>query len=142
MWIHRKEHFRNASSAPERSKVAATVYYRPDTAEPPPRQGWDERCPHCDAPIRVMKPERGGTAVLNACSPDIAAVRAAAAKGGLAVLTFGGPGADIAIDEARAEADGQSLRVTVTGVGGRVMLPLVGVVSPRTMFMMVVLPAP
>ena len=43
MWIHRKEHFRNASSAPERSKVAATVYFRPDTAEGPPRQGWDER---------------------------------------------------------------------------------------------------
>jgi hypothetical protein len=63
MWIHRKEHFRNASDRPERSKVAATVYYLPDTAEPPPRQGWDERCPHCDAPIRVMKPERGGTAV-------------------------------------------------------------------------------
>jgi len=63
MWIHRKEHFRNASAGPERSKVAATVYYLPDTAEPPPRQGWDERCPHCDAPIRVMKPERGGTAV-------------------------------------------------------------------------------
>lgn len=63
MWIHRKEHFRNAGAGPERAKVAATVYFRPDTAEPPPRQGWDERCPHCEAPIRVMKPERGGTAV-------------------------------------------------------------------------------
>lgn len=63
MWIHRKEHFRNASGAPERSKVAATVYYLPDTAEPPPRQGWDERCPHCSVPIRVSKPSRGGTAV-------------------------------------------------------------------------------
>lgn len=40
MWIHRKEHFRNASSAPERSKVAATVYFRPDTAEAPrPKDG-------------------------------------------------------------------------------------------------------
>lgn len=63
MWIHRKEHFRNASGAPERSKVAATVYFRPDTAEPPPRQGWDERCPHCDAPIRVSRPQHGGTAI-------------------------------------------------------------------------------
>jgi len=66
MWIHRKEHFRNASAGPERSKVVATVYYLPDTAEPPPRQGWDERCPHCGAPIRVMRPQRGGTAVCEA----------------------------------------------------------------------------
>jgi hypothetical protein len=63
MWIHRKAHFRNANARPERSKVAATVYYIPDTAEPPPRQGWDERCPLCSAPIRVGKPARGGTAV-------------------------------------------------------------------------------
>ena len=63
MWIHRKEHFRNASDRPERSKVAATVYFRPDTAEPPPPQGWDERCPQCSAPIRVSRPRHGGTAV-------------------------------------------------------------------------------
>ena len=56
MWIHRKEHFRNASGAPERSRVAATVYYLPDTAESLPRQGWDERCPHCSAAIRVSRP--------------------------------------------------------------------------------------
>ena len=63
MWIHRKEHFRNAGTGPERAKVAATVYFRPDTAEPPPARGWDERCPHCDAPIRVSRPQHGGTAV-------------------------------------------------------------------------------
>ena len=63
MWIHRKEHFRNASDRPERSKVAATVYFRPDTAEPPPPQGWDERCPQCSAAIRVSRPRHGGTAV-------------------------------------------------------------------------------
>jgi hypothetical protein len=63
MWVHRKEHFRNASDRPERSKVAATVYYIPDTGDAPPRAGWDERCPHCDAPIRVSKPAKGGTAV-------------------------------------------------------------------------------
>jgi len=63
MWIRRKELFRNASGAPERSKVAATVCYLPDTAEPPPARGWDERCPHCGAPIRVSKPARGGTAI-------------------------------------------------------------------------------
>lgn len=66
MWIHRKEHFRNASYRPERSKVAATVYFLPDTKEPPPRQGWEEACPHCGAPIRVMKPRHGGTAVCEA----------------------------------------------------------------------------
>jgi hypothetical protein len=63
MWIRRKEHFRNAGTGPERAKVAATVYFRPDTAEPPPARGWDERCPHCDAPIRVSRPQHGGTAV-------------------------------------------------------------------------------
>ncbi len=63
MWIHRKEHFRNAGTGPERAKVAATVFFRPDTAEPPPARGWDERCPHCDAPIRVSRPQHGGTAV-------------------------------------------------------------------------------
>ena len=63
MWIHRKEHFRNAGTGPERAKVAATVYFRPDTAEPPSARGWDERCPHCDAPIRVSRPQHGGTAV-------------------------------------------------------------------------------
>lgn len=63
MWIHRKEHFRNASGAPERSKVAATVYYLPDTKEPPPRHGWEENCPLCGAHIRVSRPAHGGTAV-------------------------------------------------------------------------------
>ena len=66
MWIHRKEHFRNASERPERSKVAATVYFLPDTKEVPPRQGWEEACPHCGAAIRVMKPRHGGTAVSEA----------------------------------------------------------------------------
>ncbi len=63
MWIHRTDHFRNASAGPERSKVAATVYYLPDTNAPPPPRGWEEACPHCGAPIRVGKPARGGTAV-------------------------------------------------------------------------------
>lgn len=63
MWVHRREHFRNASDRPERSKVAATVYFVPDTGEPAPKQGWDERCPHCGVAIRVSKPANGGTAV-------------------------------------------------------------------------------
>lgn len=63
MWVHRREHFRNASAGPERSKVAATVYFIPDTGEAPPRQGWEECCPLCGAPIRVSKPSQGGTAV-------------------------------------------------------------------------------
>ena len=63
MWIHRKEHFRNAGTGPERAKVAATVYFRPDTAEGPPPQGWDERCPQCGAPVRVSRPRHGGTAI-------------------------------------------------------------------------------
>ena len=70
--------------------------------------------------------EPGGTAVLNADSPDLAAVEAAAAKGGLRVLTYGGRGADIAAEEIEPVADGQRLEVTVAGVGGRVMLPLAG----------------
>jgi hypothetical protein len=63
MWIRRKEHFRNAGRSPERSRVAATVYYLPDTDEPPPARGWDERCPHCSAAIRVSRPRHGGTAI-------------------------------------------------------------------------------
>ena len=49
MWVHRREHFRNASDRPERSKVAATVLFIPDITR--------------DAPIRVSKPAHGGTAV-------------------------------------------------------------------------------
>ncbi|KCZ97045.1 hypothetical protein HPO_16755 [Hyphomonas polymorpha PS728] len=63
MWIHRKEHFRNANASPERSRVAATIYYRPDGKDAPPRQGWAENCPVCGAPIRVSKPSHGGTFV-------------------------------------------------------------------------------
>ncbi len=63
MWIRRKEHFRNASASPERSRVAATIYFRPDGREAPPPQGWAEACPVCGAPVRVGKPAKGGTAV-------------------------------------------------------------------------------
>jgi UDP-N-acetylmuramoyl-L-alanyl-D-glutamate--2,6-diaminopimelate ligase len=70
--------------------------------------------------------EAGGTAVLNADSPDIDAVQAAARKGGLRVLTYGARGADFVVGQIEPVADGQRLDVTVAGVGGRVILPLVG----------------
>ncbi|MGF1640834.1 MAG: UDP-N-acetylmuramoyl-L-alanyl-D-glutamate--2,6-diaminopimelate ligase [Rhodospirillales bacterium] len=68
----------------------------------------------------------GGTAVINADSPEFPAVAAAAAEGGLAVLGYGGRGADLAIDEAIPVADGQRLRLTVRGEAAEVVLPLVG----------------
>jgi UDP-N-acetylmuramoyl-L-alanyl-D-glutamate--2,6-diaminopimelate ligase len=70
--------------------------------------------------------EPGGTAVLNADSPDIDAVEAAARKGGLHVLTYGVRDANITAGEIEPVADGQRLDVTVAGVRGQVMLPLVG----------------
>ena len=63
MWIRRKEHFRNASARPERSKVSASVYFRPDTRGGAPPQGWAETCPICGAPIVVSRPAHGGTAI-------------------------------------------------------------------------------
>ncbi|MFN3315138.1 MAG: hypothetical protein ACK46Q_17025 [Hyphomonas sp.] len=63
MWIRRKEHFRNASAGPERSKVSASVYFRPDTRGTVPPQGWDEACPLCGAHIIVSRPAHGGTAI-------------------------------------------------------------------------------
>jgi UDP-N-acetylmuramoyl-L-alanyl-D-glutamate--2,6-diaminopimelate ligase len=70
--------------------------------------------------------EPGGVAVLNADSPDVAAVEAAAVKGRLRVLMYGHRGADIALAEMAPMADGQRLDISVAGIGGRVMLPLVG----------------
>lgn len=70
--------------------------------------------------------EPGGTAVLNADSPEIDAVEAAARKGGLSVLTYGVRGADFVAGQIEPVADGQRLDVTVAGVDGRVILPLVG----------------
>lgn len=63
MWIYRKEHFRNADASEARSRVAATVYFRPDTTAPAPPLGWAEACPHCGAHVRVAKPAQGGTVV-------------------------------------------------------------------------------
>lgn len=60
MWVHRREHLRSTRASAERARVAATIYYRADSAQSPPAQGWPETCPVCGAAIRVCRPAHGG----------------------------------------------------------------------------------
>ncbi|MGE0719851.1 MAG: UDP-N-acetylmuramoyl-L-alanyl-D-glutamate--2,6-diaminopimelate ligase [Alphaproteobacteria bacterium] len=67
----------------------------------------------------------GGTAVLNADSPECAAMEAAA-EGRLAVVTYGHAGADIRLERQRLHPEGQELTVAVAGRRHAVALPLAG----------------
>ncbi|MQX36734.1 UDP-N-acetylmuramoyl-L-alanyl-D-glutamate--2,6-diaminopimelate ligase [Roseospira navarrensis] len=72
----------------------------------------------------VMAP--GGTAVLNADSPQSAALARACAARSVGVMTYGRAGEDLRLDDARPTAGGQDLRLTVLGQRVAVHLPVPG----------------
>ncbi len=68
----------------------------------------------------------GGAAVLNADSDVYAAVRNAAVKAGLSILSYGSAAADIQLKSLTPRADGQRLAVAFARESVTVDLPLVG----------------
>lgn len=69
----------------------------------------------------------GGSAVVNADSPQAPVVTEAAARRGLDVVTYGhAPGSDIRLDRVAAKGDGQELSLSVFGRRHDVALPLAG----------------
>lgn len=69
----------------------------------------------------------GGSAIVNADSPQAPAVQAAAARRGLGVMTYGSTaGSDIRFEGAAASDGGQDLTLSVFGQSYRVTLPLAG----------------
>jgi len=70
--------------------------------------------------------EGGGTAVINADSPEGQDVAAVSLKRGLRVMTYGRGGNDIQLNDQVAHADGQTLSLLVNGAAFEINLPLAG----------------
>ena len=68
----------------------------------------------------------GGTAVINADSPEVQEVAAMALKRGLRVMTYGRRGNDIQLNDQIAHGDGQTLSLMVNGAAFEIDLPLAG----------------
>jgi len=83
---------------------------------------------YLDAKLRLFSHvvASGGTAVINADSPEGQEVAAVAAKRGLRVMTYGRSGDDIQLNGQTAHGDGQTLALRVNGAAFEINLPLAG----------------